>query len=83
MTRPIKIVVPDVVSPSYFPAEAAVVLGCFARQGIEAEVELISPVEKAYEAMRDGQVEFVAGSAHSALAAFPRWEGVKLLCAQS
>jgi len=25
----------------------------------------------------------VAGSAHSALSAFPRWQGVKLLCAQS
>jgi ABC-type nitrate/sulfonate/bicarbonate transport system substrate-binding protein len=33
--------------------------------------------------MRDRRVEFVAGSAHSALAAFPEWQGVKLLCAQA
>jgi NitT/TauT family transport system substrate-binding protein len=78
-----KIVVPDLISPSYFPAEAAVVLGCFADEGIDAQLELISPVERAYAALRDGEVDIVAGSAHSALSAFPRWEGVKLLCAQS
>jgi ABC-type nitrate/sulfonate/bicarbonate transport system substrate-binding protein len=33
--------------------------------------------------MRDGAVDFVGGSAHSALAAFPEWEGAKLLCAQA
>jgi ABC-type nitrate/sulfonate/bicarbonate transport system substrate-binding protein len=33
--------------------------------------------------MRDGKVDFVAGSAHSALAAFPEWQGAKLLCAQA
>jgi ABC-type nitrate/sulfonate/bicarbonate transport system substrate-binding protein len=33
--------------------------------------------------MRDGRVDFVAGSAHSALAAFPAWQGAKLLCAQA
>ena len=74
--------VPDIISPSYFTAEAAVVLGCF-EQGIHAEVELISPVEKTYAALRDGEIEIVAGSAHSALSAFPRWQSVKLLCAQS
>lgn len=78
-----KIAIPDLVSPSYFPAEAAVELGCFAAQGIDAQIELISPVERAYEAMRDGQVDLVAGSAHAVLTAFPRWEGAKLLCAQS
>jgi ABC-type nitrate/sulfonate/bicarbonate transport system substrate-binding protein len=34
-------------------------------------------------ALRDGAVDFVGGSAHSALAAFPQWQGVKLLCAQA
>jgi hypothetical protein len=34
-------------------------------------------------ALRDGAVDFVRGSAHSALAAFPQWEGVKLICAQA
>lgn len=78
----LKIAVPDFVSNSYFPAIAAVELGCFADQGISAEIELIFPVDRAYEALRDGAVDIVAGSAHSALAAFPEWRGVKLLCAQ-
>ncbi len=34
-------------------------------------------------ALRDGAVDFVGGSAHSALAAFPQWDGVKLICAQA
>ena len=33
-------------------------------------------------ALREGAVDFVGGSAHSALSAFPRWQGAKLLCAQ-
>src|SRR5215203_5764023 len=78
-----KIAVPDLVSPSYFPAEAAVTLGFFKEQGIDAELQLISPIERAYAAMRDGVVDIVAGSAHSTLSAFPRWKGAKLLCAQS
>ncbi len=78
-----KIAVPDLISPSYFPVEAAAELGCFAAQGIDMHLELISPVERAYEAMKLGEIDFVAGSSHSALSAFPRWEGVKLLCAQS
>jgi NitT/TauT family transport system substrate-binding protein len=78
-----KIAVPDLISPSYLPAEAAITLGFLEGQGIKAELELIAPVEAAYAAMRDGQIDIVAGSAHSALSAFPRWEGAKLLCAQS
>jgi ABC-type nitrate/sulfonate/bicarbonate transport system substrate-binding protein len=78
-----KIAVPDLISPSYLPAEAAVTLGFLKAEGVEAELELIAPVEAAYAAMRDGQVDIVAGSAHSTLSAFPRWEGAKLLCAQS
>ena len=78
-----KIAVPDLISNSYFPAVAAVELGFFAREGLDASIELIFPVNKAYEALRDGIVDFVAGSAHSALAAFPNWQGVKLICAQA
>ena len=44
---------------------------------------MIFPVDKAYMALREGAVDFVGGSAHSALAAFPQWEGVKLICAQA
>jgi ABC-type nitrate/sulfonate/bicarbonate transport system substrate-binding protein len=79
----LRIAVPDLISPSYLPAEAAVTLGFLANEGIRAELELIAPVEAAYAAMRDGRVDIVAGSAHSALSAFPRWQGAKLLCAQS
>jgi ABC-type nitrate/sulfonate/bicarbonate transport system substrate-binding protein len=81
--RPLKLAVPDMISNSYFPAIAAIELGCFAAEGLDVELELIFPVDKAYAAMRDGTVDLVGGSAHSALAAFPQWQGVKLLCAQA
>jgi NitT/TauT family transport system substrate-binding protein len=77
-----KLAVPDLISNSYFPAAAAVELGFFQREGLDVSLELIFPVSKAYEALRDGAVDFVGGSAHSALAAFPEWDGAKLLCAQ-
>jgi ABC-type nitrate/sulfonate/bicarbonate transport system substrate-binding protein len=78
-----KIALPDLISNSYFPAAAACALGFFAREGVAMELKLIFPVDRAYRALRDGEVDFVAGSAHSALAAFPEWRGVKLLCAQA
>jgi len=71
------------ISNSYFPAIAAIELGFFKQEGLDVELELIFPVDKAYTALRDGEVDFVGGSAHSALAAFPQWKGVKLLCAQA
>src|SRR5262245_14031082 len=78
-----KLAVPDMISNSYFPAIAAIELGFFREEGLDVELELIFPVDKAYAALRSGAVDFVGGSAHSALAAFPQWEGVKLLCAQA
>lgn len=78
----LKLAVPDLISNSYFPAAAAVELGFFRQEGLDVALELIFPVDKSYEAMRDGAVDFVGGSAHSALAAFPEWRGAKLLCAQ-
>ncbi len=78
-----KLAVPDMISNSYFPAIAAAQLGFFKQEGLDIEVELVFPVDKAYAALRDGAVDFVGGSAHSALAAFPEWQGVKLLCAQA
>ena len=77
-----KIAVPDLISNSYFPAVAAVELGILKDEGVAAEVELIFPVNRAYAALRSGAVDFVAGSAHAALSAFPEWNGIKLLCAQ-
>ena len=80
---PMKLAVPDMISNSYFPAEAAVELGFFKAEGLDVSLELIFPVDKAYAALRDGAVDFVGGSAHSALAAFPNFRGVKLICAQA
>ena len=78
-----KLAVPDMISNSYFPAIAAIELGFFKQEGLDVALELIFPVDKAYQALREGRVDFVGGSAHSALAAFPQWQGVKLLCAQA
>jgi ABC-type nitrate/sulfonate/bicarbonate transport system substrate-binding protein len=78
-----RLVVPDLISNSYFPVIAAADLGFFARAGLDVEVELLFPVSAAYEALRGGQVDFVGGSAHSALAAFPEFRGARLLAAQA
>ncbi|MGB6537145.1 MAG: ABC transporter substrate-binding protein [Xanthobacteraceae bacterium] len=78
-----KIAVPDKISPSYFPAEAAVELGFFKDEGLDVSLELIFPVDKCYAALREGAIDFVAGSAHSAPSAFPAFRGVKLICAQA
>lgn len=78
---PIRVAVPDMISPSYFPAIAAVELGFFGREGLDASIELLFPVTQAYEALRDGRLDFVGGAAHAPLYAFPNWDGCKLLCA--
>jgi NitT/TauT family transport system substrate-binding protein len=78
-----KIVVPDLISNSYFPLVAAADLGFFRQEGLDLELELLFPVDAAFKALRDGAVDFVGGSAHSALAAFPRFAGAKLLAAQA
>jgi ABC-type nitrate/sulfonate/bicarbonate transport system substrate-binding protein len=74
-----RLAIPDLISNSYFPALAAAELGHFARHGLDVSAELIFPVDRAYAALRDSEVDFVAGAAHGALAAFPAWRGVKLL----
>src|SRR5215470_6864969 len=74
-----KLAIPDLISNSYFTALAAAELGHFKRHGLDIEAELIFPVDRAYEALRDGQYDFVAGAAHGALAAFPAWRGCRLL----
>ena len=76
-----RLAVPDLISNSYFPAISAVELGDFAEQGLEVEHELIFPVDKSYQALRDGEVDLIGGSAHAVLSEFPAWKGAKLLCA--
>lgn len=78
-----RLALPDLISNSYFPAIAAIELGCFRDEGLDVSLELISPVDRSYEALRDGTVDFVAGSAHGVLATFPCWRGARLLTALS
>jgi NitT/TauT family transport system substrate-binding protein len=79
--KPAKIAVPDFVSNSYFPAIAAIELGCFAKHGLDMRHELIFPNYKAFAALRDDIVEFVTGPAHAVLPAFPEWRAAKLIAA--
>ena len=79
----IRIAVPDLVSNSYFPAVAAIDLWLFKARGIDAELEMVFPVGRAMQALQDGGIDFVAGPAHATLAAFPGWQGAKLLAALS
>ncbi len=74
-----KIALADLISNSYFPAAAAVELGFFAEEGLDMTLELIFPVDKTLEVMRDGKIDFVAGCAHCTPHAFPEWQGAKLL----
>ena len=74
-----KIAIPDLISNSYFPAIAAVDLGFFREEGLDMELELIFPVDRTLEVLRDGDIQFVGGSAHSTPHAFPEWDGGKLL----
>ena len=76
-----KIAIPDLISNSYFPAAAAVELGFFKAEGLDMTLELIFPVNKTLEVLRDGGIDFVGGSAHSVPFAFPGWKGGKLLAA--
>ncbi len=77
----LRIAVPDLVSNSYFPIIAAVEMGFFTEEGFDASVDLLFPIPKTFEALRDGALDFVVGSAHATLLAFPEWQGAKLLAA--
>jgi len=78
-----KIAIPDLISNSYFPAIAAVELGMFKREGLDVDLELVVPVEKALAALEDGSLEFLGCSSHLVVGGFPEWRGAKLLCAQA
>jgi len=77
----LRVAVPDLVSPSYFPLIAAVELGFFRKEGLDAAIELLYPVTRTYEELREGRLDFVGGAAHAALYAFKDWAGGRLLCA--
>jgi NitT/TauT family transport system substrate-binding protein len=77
----LRVAIPDLISPSYFPAIAAVEMGFFKREGLDAKLELLYPVTKTYEALRDGALDLVGGASHAPLYAFKDWTGCRLLCA--
>lgn len=74
-----RIVVPDLVANSYFPALAAEELGYYAIEDLDAHVELLTPAPRAIAALRDGRVDTVAAGAHTPFTAFPQWHGAKLV----
>jgi NitT/TauT family transport system substrate-binding protein len=76
-----RIWVPDLDSPSYFVAIAAVELGFFKQHGIP--IEFIYNTNKGPELMRESKLDFIAGPAYAGTRAFPAWKGLKLLCALS
>lgn len=78
-----RIAVPDLISPSYFPAIAAVELGLVGDEGLDAELDLLFPVTDAAQALRTGAIDVLAGAAHAPMHAFPEWSGVKLVAALS
>jgi ABC-type nitrate/sulfonate/bicarbonate transport system substrate-binding protein len=73
----LRVAIPDLISPSYFPAIAAVEMGFLP----DAKLELLYPVTKTYEELREGRLDFVGGASHAVLYAFKDWQGAKLLCA--
>ncbi len=78
-----RLVVVDLDSPSYFVATAAVELGFFREEGIDAELERAYGALNGPERLRDGEIHFLGGPAYAATRAFSGWQGAKLLCALS
>ena len=74
-----RIWVPDLDSPSYFVAIAAVELGFFKEEGID--IEFVYNTREGPELMRDGKLHFIGGPAFAATRTFPAWQGAKLVCA--
>jgi ABC-type nitrate/sulfonate/bicarbonate transport system substrate-binding protein len=63
-----RLAVPDLISPSYFPAIAAIELGIAREEGLDLELELNFPVTRAADELRAGDLDLLVGAAHVALA---------------
>ena len=74
-----RLTVVDAISPSYFVAIAAVQLGFFREEGVDMEF-VFSPPNPS-QALKDGGIDFIAGSPYTGLRTFPAWRGGILLCA--
>jgi len=77
----LRVTVSDVVSPSYFVALAAVELGYFKAEGVDAEFVL--PPPDGSKALRAGEIDFLGASPYVAFMDFPGWREGKVLCALS
>jgi NitT/TauT family transport system substrate-binding protein len=73
-----RIAVPDFVSSTFIPLIAAKELGIFKAEGQDVEIVPIRALGDV-ESLRDGAVDFSAGTAHAPLMIFPEWRGVKLV----
>jgi NitT/TauT family transport system substrate-binding protein len=73
-----KVTVVDVVSPSYFVATAAVELGFFRAEGLDAE--FVRPSADTAQSLRDGDLAFMGTTASDTLT---RAKDIKILCALS
>lgn len=78
-----RIAVPDLISPSYFPAIAAVELGYARDLGLDVDLELHFPVTDAAASLADGDIDFLAGAAHSPAYLPDGWDRLVLLGALS
>lgn len=79
-----RIAVLDFVTNTCFPVLAAEELGFFKAEGLDVQVELITPTAKAVSALREGATDaYVSGAVHAVLRSFPCWKGVKLIAALS
>src|SRR5262245_5501739 len=76
-----RIWVPDLDSPSYFVAIAAVELGFFKEEGVPTE--FVFRCMQVPELMREGKLDFIHGPAYAGTRAHPAWKGIRLLCALS
>jgi NMT1/THI5 like len=76
-----RVTVSDVVSPSYFPLTAAVELGFFKAEGLDAEF-IFPPVDPG-RVLIDGDVDFYGASPYIAFGCLSEWRGGKILCALS
>src|SRR4051812_18448535 len=77
----VRVTVSDFDSPSYFVASAAVLLGFFKEEGLDAEF-VFNPGNGS-TALREGRVDFLGCSGYGPLREFPEWQGARLLCALS
>src|SRR4029077_19972755 len=75
-TVTIRVAIPDLISPSYFPAIAAVEMGFLP----DAKLELLYPVTKTYEELREGRLDFVGGASHAVLLCIQDLAGAPVLC---